>query len=480
MPERPFRLRRILRAARPSGRRPPRSRRRAAAGALLLLGVVVYLVFGGGLPWAGSPFQLRAVFTANTGLQIGSPVRVAGVDVGEVTAVAPIRGSTNAGLVTMSLTPAALPLHAGATATIQSRTFLEGNFAVALTQGSPSAPTLRSGATLPAADTAGPVQLDRVLSSLTTPVRASLDRLLSGLAGALADGGAGAINRSLGETTAALRAGAIVNEALLGGRPHDLSGAVGGLAASFGALAHHARALTGLVTGFAATMATLAGAQQALGATVARLPGTLDAADTASARLEVTLPRLGRFGVNLLPALHRLPTTITTTLPWLDALSTLTDGAHLGGLLIPLDPAVTAAAQTARAATPLLRQLAALARCVSHDLVPTGNETIRDPGAAPSGVPVYDELFQSAVGFASSAQNFDGNGRYLRSLIGGGSIPVHTRSLPVNGPLFGNAVLNPLGSRPLLPATAPTVTTTTPCGNVSPPDLNAVSTGGTP
>ena len=48
-----------------------------------------------------------------------------------------------------------------------TRIFLEGNFYVDLHPGTPSAPILHSGATLPAANTAGPVQLDRVLSALT-------------------------------------------------------------------------------------------------------------------------------------------------------------------------------------------------------------------------------------------------------------------------------------------------------------------------
>ncbi len=42
-----------------------------------------YLVFGGSLPFSGSPFVLKAMFTSNTELHIPSPVRIAGVDVGD-------------------------------------------------------------------------------------------------------------------------------------------------------------------------------------------------------------------------------------------------------------------------------------------------------------------------------------------------------------------------------------------------------------
>jgi phospholipid/cholesterol/gamma-HCH transport system substrate-binding protein len=455
--------------------------RRAAAGAILLLAIAVYVIFGGRLPWASSPFVLKATFTANTSLHIPSPVRIAGVQVGEVTGVTPIAGSRTAGTVTMSLQSSALPIHDGATATIRSRTFLEGNFYIALTAGDPSAPALHSGATLPAANTAGPVQLDRILSSLDQPARTNLQHLLQGLGTSLSDGGAQALNRSLVSSTAALRASAMVNQALLGARPHDLSGSVTGLARVFGSLASSQHQLSGLVSSFDATMTTLASRQNDLSATFAALPGTLEAANGADTQLDATLPRLGRLATALVPALHQLGPTITTTLPWLGTLTRLVDARHLGGLLTSLTPALANTAATVQAATPLLTQLDDLSLCVSRDLVPTGNETIIDPGADASGQKLYEELFQSAVGLASAGQDFDGNGRYLRAAIGGGSTLVQTKSLPVNGPLFGNAVLSPQGSRPeQSSATAPALNTGSLCHLNAAPKLNDVRTGGTP
>ena len=64
-----------------------------------------------------------------------------------------------------------------------------------------------------------------------------------------------------------------------------------------------------------------------------------------------------------------------------------------------------------------------LARCFNHNLVPTGNEMIDDPPIR-TGLQVYQELFQSAVGIAGAAGNFDGNGRYVRASAGGGAIRV--------------------------------------------------------
>lgn len=65
-----------------------------AAGivAALVIAAAIYLVFGGPIPFSASPFVLRAVFTSETELHIPSPVRIAGVDVGEVTSVKPLGG----------------------------------------------------------------------------------------------------------------------------------------------------------------------------------------------------------------------------------------------------------------------------------------------------------------------------------------------------------------------------------------------------
>ena len=83
--------------------------------------------------------------------------------------------TSQAAVVTMSIDPNGLPIHADATAKIRPRIFLEGNFYVDLRPGSPNAPTLASGRTLAAASTSGPVQLDRVLAALNSNARANLE-----------------------------------------------------------------------------------------------------------------------------------------------------------------------------------------------------------------------------------------------------------------------------------------------------------------
>src|SRR5437763_13162468 len=114
-----------------------------------------------------------------------------------------------------------------------------------------------------------------------------------------------------------------------------------------------------------------------------------------------------------------------------------------------------------------------------HSLTPTGNPVIEHPLIG-NGLRVYQELFQSAVGLAGAAGNFDGNGRYLRSSAGGGTLLVQTPTVPGSGPLFGNAILPPLGARPAFPGNAPPLRRDVPCSANPQPNLNRVSTGAGP
>jgi phospholipid/cholesterol/gamma-HCH transport system substrate-binding protein len=474
--------------------RPRVSNLTAGGLAAVIVLAVCYLVFGGSVPFSGSPFQLRATFTAETELHLASPVRIAGVDVGTVTSVKRVAGSPTAAVVTMAIQSEGLPIHADATADIRPRLFLEGNFYVDLHPGTPSAPILSSGGMLPAGDTTGPVQLDRVLSALDSNTRANLQTLVRGFGGALNDRptaaqdasqdpsqrgltAAQSLNQSLTYAAGAFKASAIVNQALLGERPHDLSGVVTGTQQLFGALASQAGHLSDLVSTFNATVGTLASRQSDLSATVALLPGTLRATDRALGPLEASFAPTRRFAKELTPSIRQLGPTIDAGLPWLRQSIALFSTRDLGGLLASLTPAVQGTSETLTATGSLLRGSDDLARCLVHDIIPTGNERISDPPVT-TGLQVYQELFQSAVGLASSAQNYDGNGRYLRASAGGGGDRVATSSLAGGGSLYGNAVLAPLGTRPAFSGkAAPTVRSDVACYRNAAPSLNRVTTG---
>jgi ABC-type transporter Mla subunit MlaD len=81
------------------------------AGAILavVLIVITYFGFTKHVPFTHG-YRLQAVFESSNNLRPGSPVRIAGVNVGKVKKVERA-GSSNAAVVTMELDNKALPIH---------------------------------------------------------------------------------------------------------------------------------------------------------------------------------------------------------------------------------------------------------------------------------------------------------------------------------------------------------------------------------
>jgi len=217
---------------------------RAGAIALLIITIATWLAFTKSLPWR-DPFQFHAVFQSSNNLRLDSPVRIAGVNVGKVVKVERKEGSDTVD-VTMEVDEQGLPIHKDATAKIRSRIFLEGNFFVELTPGTPSADKVEDGDTIPVTQTATPVQLDQLLTALQSNDRESLQDLLIGLGDGLTrkpsaaddadqdpdvrgESAAKSLNDSITSAPASLKGSAEVNKALLGTEPHDLGKLIAGL-----------------------------------------------------------------------------------------------------------------------------------------------------------------------------------------------------------------------------------------------------------
>jgi len=158
--------------------RPPRKHRvshvQAGLIALVLVAVSTYFMVTKEVPFRDH-YEVRAAFESSNGLRLGSPVRLAGVEVGEVTKIAADpddRGG--AALVTMRLRKKGLPLHTDARFRVRPRLFFEGNFFVDVSPGTPTAPELDDGDTVAINQTDTPVQLDQVLSALDSDTRGHL------------------------------------------------------------------------------------------------------------------------------------------------------------------------------------------------------------------------------------------------------------------------------------------------------------------
>jgi phospholipid/cholesterol/gamma-HCH transport system substrate-binding protein len=454
-------------------RDPVVKRRRDAGAGLVLLGVVaviVFALFGGRSPVGSSAFALHALVRSDAQLAPGSAVRVAGVEVGKVTAVEAESAGAGIAEVTMEIRDAGLPLRSGTTLKIRPRLLLEGNFFVDLRPGAGSS-SLRSGATLPVTATAGPVQLDRVLTGLPSAQRARLQAVLQGVGSAYGDA-APSLNRALRDFPATLRGTALVTEALQGRSAHDLSGAVAGSARVFGALARSEDRLAALVTNFDATMAAFASRSAPLRRTVAELPRLTSAARPALARVDRALPPTRAFARALRPGVAELPAFIAAARPWIGQARALVSQAEIGGLVADLQPAIAATARVVDAAPALVRSVDGIDKCFLRTLLPISEQAVDDPPLS-TGVPVWNELLQGIAAVGGAAQNFDGNGAYVRGQTAGGAFPVKTSALPEQGVFFGNAVRPPIGTRPRYPAKEPPLRFDVPCTASAIPSLRA-------
>ena len=167
-------------------------------------------------------YRVEATFQSANQLRKGSPVRIAGVDVGKVVEIG--RGPGTTSNVTMQLKDEGRPLHKDATLRIRPRLFLEGGFAIEMRPGTPGCARARRRRPIPLAQTAIPVQFHQILSEgFNRPVRDGLKGVIEEVDKGLSRGGAEAFGKAqapLGEATKDL---AIIGKAARGTRQHDVS-----------------------------------------------------------------------------------------------------------------------------------------------------------------------------------------------------------------------------------------------------------------
>ncbi|HEV7772981.1 MAG TPA: MlaD family protein [Conexibacter sp.] len=464
--------------------------------AIVLILIGVYFGFTKDIPFTHG-YQLHAVFESSSHLRPGSPVRIAGVNVGKVSSVDRYR-NTNLSEVTMEIDGIGLPIHRDATLKIRPRIFLEGNFFVDLRPGSPSAPEVPDGGMIALAQTATPVQFDQLLTALQSDQRADLQTLLQQFGKALdtkptaeqeltldADvrgkTGAQGLNGSYTYGPDALRGSALVNSALLGTEPHDLSRMIAGIARLTTALRPRERQLQELIVNFNTTAGAFAAQSSALTQAVGLLGPTLTTADAAFKSLDASLPPTRGFARDFTPAVLETPATVKLAFPWIAQTRALLRPDELGGLLDALQPATENLARLEGDSLTFLPQLDKANRCFSDTIIPAGNIGVRDGALATrrsdgSVVENYKEFWYAMVGLASEGAGFDGNGSVIRTALGGGSQLVNFGKM-AGGSVVGNVNLQPLGSSPLYPATPPPKKLDAPCYRQSLPDVNGPQAG---
>ncbi len=300
---------------------------------LVVIVVGVFFAFAKDIPFT-EPYRFSAVFDNSSALQVNSPVRIAGVDVGKVAKVEPVGGDSTASEVTIKMQERGLPIHRDARLKIRPRIFLEGNFFVDLRPGTPASPDLPDGGTIGPAQTSAPVQIDQILGTLKSDARKDLQDLLDGYGEALAgtpepgedadqdpdtrgQTAAESLNDSLQDAPAALRDSSIVADAFRGTERGDLPRLILGLQRTTGALADREGSLKDLITNFNTTTGALAAEQDNLRGTLRELPQVLRAANPALDSLNASFPATRAFAREILPGVRETPASIAATLPWI-------------------------------------------------------------------------------------------------------------------------------------------------------------------
>ena len=480
-----------------------------AAGLLAIVAIVVFTYLGFtkfANPFA-SQYTVHAVFANANGVKPESPVRIAGVNVGKVTSVGPVPGcklggslqkvsasggsqGCTAAQVTITISGNGLPIHKDATFAIRPRIFLEGNFFVDVSPGTPEAPTAPSGYTFPIQQGTEPVQFDQVVTSLQSGTRQNLQTLLQQFGTAVKKGGP-SYNASIKYWLPAYEYSAVVAHDALGLQPHDLSNWIAEQGEVSGAIDTHPQTLQNLITDFNTTAHSFAVQNTALSQAVAELPKTLAAAVPALHSLNAAfcsgaekpdctpgpLPQLAKA---LIPGVKSTGPMIDASLPFITQLRYLVSPSELRGLTSDLAQTVPPLTRLTRETTPLLRdQVRPAASCASGVVIPWSKLTLNDPHFnASNGFParpVYVEAVDFLPGLAGESRDFDANGPYIRILGTGGTL---TYSLQPG--LFGQALAPLEGEQPQAAQHAPPLRPDVPC-ETQPPitDLTA-ATGGPP
>lgn len=456
-----------------------------------------YLAYAKQLPWSGVGYELTATFENAGTVRTGAPVRIAGVNVGEVTG---IESGSDTARVTFTVNDDGRPIHEDAEVKIRPRLFLEGNMFLDLSPGSPSAPELPDGGDIPITRTAIAVQLGEVLTALQRDSRRDLQILLEGYGTALNYEPTPADDRTQdpdvhGKTAgealnAALRYGgragrdsAIVNEALRGEHRRDLSRLIRAQRNVFRKLVPVEEQLQDLIVNFNITTGALAAESANVSRTIDELAPTLEEAEPSLREFSDALPPLRALAIEARPGIAELPATIAATRPWLAEADPLLGDRELGGTARLLKRAAPPLAETAHYSAPLFGNLSRVSRCASSVLIPTGDVVINDSGVVDgtpfnfsTGQPNYREFFYALAQMSGESQSFDGNGSVIRVQAGGGPTLVEAPNVAGSPPgqelLFGNTIEPPLGVRPALPARRPPFRMDVPCHQNPVPSVN--------
>lgn len=300
-----------------------------------------------------------------------TPVRLAGVDVGQVTEVQPVDGG-RASRITFRVTDDDVVLHDSASAGLRFRTLLGGRMQLVLDPGSPTRPRLSGGQLRPATPPAQ-TEVDDVLQIFDGRTRNAQRTLLRELPRAFGGDDAG---RLMDELAPALRPTATGLRALGGTQQGDLRRLVAGASRVVAGTGRADRALRRLVTGANRTFGAAAARADALAETMDTAPATMAEIVRTAHEVDATLPDVDRLIADLQPAAPQVGRTAVAARPAVRELNLVLRDAR--PLTRDLDPAVRRLAAAARSGRTLLELLPPTVTRLREDLIPMLQRTDTD------------------------------------------------------------------------------------------------------
>lgn len=398
-----------------------------AALTILLAVVVTYYAFSGKqIPFVHH-FTMHALVRNSVDIIPDSPVRIAGIDVGRVTGTSAEGSLTR---VDFTVGSNGQPVHRDATVTIRDRLFLEGGYYLQLDPGSPSAPVAKDGFTIPVSNTAYPVQFYQVLSTFDSATRRSLQNTLSTLnegfsapAGqqpTAANSGIGGLKEAVPQFAPTLKDIAWASEGLHGTHAGDVERFLSSGSDVTSTLSGSSSQLADLVTELDRTSSALASSDGSLARSVAGLDQTLRAAPPALTALDRALPPVTRLATALDPSLKVAPPLVDGLTKAVGELAAVVAPAERGRLIDTLKTTFVDFPTTLHQLGTAFPVTKAVTDCLRTHVTPVLTSQVPD-GSLSTGRPVWQDFVHFIVGLASAVQNFDGNGYWIRSILGTGT-----------------------------------------------------------
>lgn len=364
--------------------------------------------------------------------QFRSSVRIADVEVGRVRSVE--RTERGTVLVSMKVEHKAREiLGSSPTAAIRPTTLLGGVYYVSLAPG--GADGEFAGDQIPVKRTTVPVELDQVLSSLTTSAQKGVRSTVRRLDETLRKGGKESVRSLLKDAPGALKPTGKVLAAARGTHPGtDLTQLVSGLETTAATLNRTRGQLDSIFADMNRGTAALAQGSEPLADAIATMPDTLRTTRAGLGDLQGTLDRLTSTAQSLRPTARRLDSLLE----------------ELDPVLVRTRPAVNDARQVLADARPLVQRLipasdsaTAVMRNVRGPVLDRVNGSIKQMVLSPwkgtgpyqgggNEHRFYEEVGYLAVDGAKVFQTHDGNGAQGRLMAGIGARTLGGAAVPMS------------------------------------------------